>query len=529
MISNSPNSLSSLTHTTHTDLPDSHAVPGETDDDEGLHSGVAALEIHEELESPTRIEEEFDFDGFYTLAARVLNEDTISMATLNSLKDRWDQKFKMRKGSPVAAQEPNTRILKPVAGRIGTPFRSRVSLLPRRNLSGMPLPEMATPNQLDEGVQQLILDNQGCSSQLPLDSYYDQENLLGKVTVLTAVEESNPIDGDVGSSKLMGNQDVALNRIVNSEHAGCSFTLDSTPLMNSVHDNLRVEGGRGAGSSGLTETHDSTAVDNIAGAFLNSSQKTLHFVPPTKQNGEIIVRPTKEVVENGSKKWHATTVGFRHGCHGRDYRRGSLAIPRSTYSAAVLGASGVGTPLYTDGITKECSRHDFARVCVMLNYNSTLPKHLIVISPILRDGKEDPKRVDIEYEWLPQRSKLCCSLGHVASTCPDSKKTNQGPPITIFVKKQSSNSGPAQPERGTEVELTVAGSKSTVSAGYVPVRSTQPVGKTLELTSSKGKDIAIYNSYGVLASVSLDNTVIEFDDANQLPGPITRSPTVGPP
>ncbi|KAK4384719.1 putative ribonuclease H protein [Sesamum angolense] len=48
-------------------------------------------------------------------------------------------------------------------------------------------------------------------------------------------------------------------------------------------------------------------------------------------------------------------------------------------------ASGVGTPLYTDGITKECSRLDYARVCVMLDYNSTLPKHLVVISPVLRD------------------------------------------------------------------------------------------------------------------------------------------------
>ncbi|KAL0292019.1 UNVERIFIED_CONTAM: hypothetical protein Sangu_3258500 [Sesamum angustifolium] len=121
MIPNSPNSLSSLTHTTHTDLPDSHAVSGEIDDDEGLQSGVAASEIRDELESPSRIEEEFDFDGFYTLATRVLNEDTISMANLNSLKDRWDQKFKMRKNSPVATQEPNSRVLKPVAGRSGTP------------------------------------------------------------------------------------------------------------------------------------------------------------------------------------------------------------------------------------------------------------------------------------------------------------------------------------------------------------------------------------------------------------------------
>ncbi|KAL0293586.1 UNVERIFIED_CONTAM: hypothetical protein Sangu_3235000 [Sesamum angustifolium] len=436
------------------------------------------------------LKEEFDFDGFYTLATRVLNEDTISMANLNSLKDRWDQKFKMRKNSPVATQEPNSRVLKPVAGRSGTPFRPRVSLLPRRNLSGMP-----AWNGDSESIR-------WGSAKSPLDSYYEQEN-LGKVTVLAAVEEPNPVDGDVGSSQLM------------------------------VQDNFRVVGGRGAGSSGFTETHDSTAVDNIAGAFLNSSRKTLHFVPPTKQNGEIIVRPTKEVVENGSKKWHATAVGYFLG--RKPYFPHLEAFVRSNWkglqsvSATTSGfyffrfrtrvameeiieggpwlfqgqpivlqfweqgmslrrqkhtqvpvwirlkhlpmeywtdeglstvASGVGTPLYTDGITKECSRLDFARVCVMLNYTSSLPKHLIVISPILRDGKEDPKRVDIEYEWLPQRCKLCCSLGHVASTCPDSKKTNQGPPITIFVKKQSSNSGTAQPERGTEVELTVAGSES---------------------------------------------------------------------
>ncbi|KAL0295121.1 UNVERIFIED_CONTAM: hypothetical protein Sangu_3204400 [Sesamum angustifolium] len=75
-------------------------------------------------------------------------------------------------------------------------------------------------------------------------------------------------------------------------------------------------------------------------------------------------------------------------------------------------ASGVGTPLYTDGITKECSRLDYARVCVMLDFNSELPKHLIVISPVLRNGKEDPKRVDVEYEWVPQKCTNCRSLGH---------------------------------------------------------------------------------------------------------------------
>ncbi|KAL0283266.1 UNVERIFIED_CONTAM: hypothetical protein Sradi_7234700 [Sesamum radiatum] len=71
-------------------------------------------------------------------------------------------------------------------------------------------------------------------------------------------------------------------------------------------------------------------------------------------------------------------------------------------------ASGIGTPLYVDKITKECSRLDYARVCVLLDYNSTLPKHVIVISPFMQNGKEVPTRVEVEYEWLPQRCKMCC-------------------------------------------------------------------------------------------------------------------------
>ncbi|KAK4384656.1 hypothetical protein Sango_3039100 [Sesamum angolense] len=41
-------------------------------------------------------------------------------------------------------------------------------------------------------------------------------------------------------------------------------------------------------------------------------------------------------------------------------------------------ASGIGTPLYMDGITKNCSRLDYARVCVMLVFSSALPKHLVL-------------------------------------------------------------------------------------------------------------------------------------------------------
>ncbi|KAL0299868.1 UNVERIFIED_CONTAM: hypothetical protein Sangu_3150700 [Sesamum angustifolium] len=220
-------------------------------------------------------------------------------------------------------------------------------------------------------------------------------------------------------------------------------------------------------------------VDTIAGAFHQSSRKTLHYVPPTRQNGEIIIRPTKEVVDSGSNKWRSTAVGYflgkrpyfpqvdsfvRSNWKGiqhvsvsssgffffRFFRRLDMEdvieggpwlfqgqpivlqpweqgmslrrqkhtqipvwirlrhLPMEYWTDEGLStvASGVGTPLYTDGITKDCSRLDFARVCVMLDFNSTLPKHLVVISPVLRNGKEDPKRIDVEYEWLPQRQKL---------------------------------------------------------------------------------------------------------------------------
>ncbi|KAK4384388.1 hypothetical protein Sango_3065800 [Sesamum angolense] len=69
-------------------------------------------------------------------------------------------------------------------------------------------------------------------------------------------------------------------------------------------------------------------------------------------------------------------------------------------------ASGVGLPLYQDTITRACTRLDFARVCVMLDISSTLPKHLIIMMP-REDGTEVPCKVEVEYEWVPPKCKNC--------------------------------------------------------------------------------------------------------------------------
>lgn len=57
-------------------------------------------------------------------------------------------------------------------------------------------------------------------------------------------------------------------------------------------------------------------------------------------------------------------------------------------------ASGVGKPLYQDAITKTYARIDFARVCVMVDFDNVLPKHIIVMALTNREEAGRHCRVD---------------------------------------------------------------------------------------------------------------------------------------
>ncbi|KAK4383847.1 hypothetical protein Sango_3113300 [Sesamum angolense] len=50
--------------------------------------------------------------------------------------------------------------------------------------------------------------------------------------------------------------------------------------------------------------------DKIATAFHNSSRKILNFIPPSVQNGEVIVRPSIDMIRAGSQRWNTTAVGY---------------------------------------------------------------------------------------------------------------------------------------------------------------------------------------------------------------------------
>ncbi|KAL2224178.1 UNVERIFIED_CONTAM: hypothetical protein Sindi_3028500 [Sesamum indicum] len=97
-------------------------------------------------------------------------------------------------------------------------------------------------------------------------------------------------------------------------------------------------------------------------------------------------------------------------------------------------ASRVGKPLYPDAITRACMRLDFARVCVMLDVTSNLPKHIILMTPD-EEGGESPCKVDVEYEWIPPKCKSCMTLGHSAKECVLNKSKPVKPPIAVDVPK----------------------------------------------------------------------------------------------
>ncbi|KAL0387616.1 UNVERIFIED_CONTAM: hypothetical protein Sradi_2643400 [Sesamum radiatum] len=106
-------------------------------------------------------------------------------------------------------------------------------------------------------------------------------------------------------------------------------------------------------------------------------------------------------------------------------------------------ASGIGHPLYPDAITKSCKRLDFARVCIMLDISSKLPKHIVIMMST-EEGEETPCRVDVEYEWVPLKCRACNSLGHHTDNYPTMQPQHK-PPISVYVQKPTivkPNEGP---------------------------------------------------------------------------------------
>ncbi|KAK4383941.1 hypothetical protein Sango_3106200 [Sesamum angolense] len=299
--------------------------------------------------------------------------------------------------------------------------------------------------------------------------------------------------------------------------------------------------------------------DKIATAFHNSSRKTLNFIPPSVQNGEVIVRPSIDTIRAGSHRWKTTAVGYFLGKKPyfhhlnefvrsiwpgvRDVKATSngffffqfetvaamedvieggpwlylgqpivlqkwepgmvlrklkhtevpvwiklrhLPVELWTTEGLSTVASGIGRPLYPDTITRACTRLDFARVCIMLNVSSKLPKHVVIMMPNELGGESACK-----YEGMPsfQTNEACgCDL------C-----------------EETSAPTPAAPE----LKFSEQGQADLVPEEIHPETETDRVGEEMsEYGKDKSDDIVLFNAFDVLRETN--------DDADEPRGGTTK-------
>ncbi|KAL2228611.1 UNVERIFIED_CONTAM: hypothetical protein Sindi_1840800 [Sesamum indicum] len=151
-------------------------------------------------------------------------------------------------------------------------------------------------------------------------------------------------------------------------------------------------------------------------------------------------------------------------------------------------ASGIGKPLYPDAITRACTRLDFARVYVMLDVSSNLPKHIIIMTPD-EEGGETPCKIDVEYEWIPPKCTSCLTLGHSAKD------------FTVYIPKTGPTRPPPvqdqkeriQPSRGIDKQ------RDGREYSFVDGRLSR---------EEKGKELVVYNTFDALHLI---------DDADEIP------------
>ncbi|KAG5238005.1 proline-rich receptor protein [Salix suchowensis] len=88
-----------------------------------------------------------------------------------------------------------------------------------------------------------------------------------------------------------------------------------------------------------------------------------------------------------------------------------LPFPLWTKQGLSQVASMVGKPLSCDEHTHECTRLDFARVCVEVDAALPFVHHFEIVCAL----SDNPIRIEVEYEWKPRRCDKCKVFGH---SCP---------------------------------------------------------------------------------------------------------------
>ncbi|KAL2248023.1 UNVERIFIED_CONTAM: hypothetical protein Sindi_2654600 [Sesamum indicum] len=289
--------------------------------------------------------------------------------------------------------------------------------------------------------------------------------------------------------------------------------------------------------------------DKIADAFNNSSRKTLSFIAPTKQNGEVVVRPSLDTMRDGAKRWKSTAVGYFMGKrpyyhHLKEFAHSIWPALREVTATAngffffrfkteidmeevIEGGPWLfqGQPIvlqkWEPGMAMRKMKHTQVPVWIKLRH---LPLEFwtteglsTVASGVDEDGGETPCKVDIEYEWLPPKCTECMMLGHSVKECSlinPQKQTK--PPVKVYVPKANVPPPPTTEERVKKHKtVVVVDDKVKGDEG-----SKQNKRYTLS-QKEKGKEVVTFNPFDAL------NSLDDAEENNR--GPNTCSPSSSDP
>ncbi|PKU71360.1 RNA exonuclease 1 [Dendrobium catenatum] len=128
-------------------------------------------------------------------------------------------------------------------------------------------------------------------------------------------------------------------------------------------------------------------------------------------------------------------------------------------------ASYIGNPLSVDTLTAKRARLTYARVCVAISKDSSLPEEI----PINIEGEDIMLKVI--YDWKPSRCEGCGSLVHSYGSC----KSNPNPEPVVLPLPKTKNRGRSQsrnprPQTQAPVKATPPPEK-VISA---PAKATNP-------------------------------------------------------
>ncbi|KAL0423922.1 UNVERIFIED_CONTAM: hypothetical protein Sradi_0927000 [Sesamum radiatum] len=293
------------------------------------------------------------------------------------------------------------------------------------------------------------------------------------------------------------------------EEQGCSSHLPSVPSLVAVQEKLPEK---------VTDPNNFEIPSQLEGDVVNNQDAG-------RKNGEIVIRPSKEVVEQGSKKWQATAVGYFLG--KRPYFPHLESFVRSNWKGPQT-VSATSSGFYFFHFQTRMAMEVVIEGGPWLFQGQPIVLQFWEQGMSLRRQKHTKIPVWIRMKHLPMEYWTDEGLSTVASGI--------GTPLyTDGITKDCSRLDFARAELRDELKTGVANPE------FILVPKTKSVPSTrlacsdkiedgqASTANPKGKEIVIFNSYGVLDLDSTNDTAVDLDVVNLLPGPNICSPSLEAP